>query len=43
MVQNNKSDFDKLKSNIYDNQNNKDLKVIINKKAHDLKMQRVFG
>ena len=39
----NKSEFDELKSNIYDNQNNKDFKITINKKAHDLKMQRFFG
>ena len=29
----NKSEFDKLKSKIYDNQNNKDFKITINKKT----------
>ena len=33
----NKSEFDELKSNIYNNQNNKDFKITINKKTYDLK------
>ena len=33
----NKSKFDELKSDIYDNQNNKDFKITINKKTYDLK------
>ena len=33
----NKSEFDELISNIYNNQNNKDFKIIINKKTYDLK------
>ena len=33
----NKSQFDKLTNNIYDNQNNKDFKIFINKKTYDLK------
>ena len=32
-----KSEFDELKSDIYDNQNNKDFKITINKKTYDLK------
>ena len=38
----NKSEFDELKSNIYDNQNNKDFKVTINKKTYDLKNAKNF-
>ena len=38
----NKPDCDELAGDIYDNQNNKDFKITINKKAHDLKMQRFF-
>ena len=38
----NKSEFDKLKSNIYDNQNNKDFKITINKKTYDLKNANIF-
>ena len=33
----NKSEFDELISNIYNNQNNKDFKITINKKTYDLK------
>ena len=33
----NKSEFDELTSDIYDNQNNKDFKITINKKTYDLK------
>ena len=33
----NKPEFDKLTSNIYNNQNNKDFKIAINKKTYDLK------
>ena len=39
----NKSDFDELKSDIYDNQNNKDFKITINKKRYDLKNEKNFG
>ena len=38
----NKSEFYVLKSNIYDNQNNKDLKITINKKTYDLKITKNF-
>ena len=38
----NKSEFDELKSNIYDNQNNKDFSITINKKTHDLKNAKDF-
>ena len=38
----NKSEFDKLTSNIYDNQNNKDFKITINKKTYDLKNAKKF-
>ena len=33
----NKPEFEKLRSDIYDNQNNKDFKIAINKKTYDLK------
>ena len=33
----NKPEFEELTSNIYDNQNNKDFEITINKKAYDLK------
>ena len=33
----NKPECDELKSDIYDNQNNKDFKITINKKTCDLK------
>ena len=36
----NKSEFDELKSNIYNNQNNKDFKITINKKTYDLKIAK---
>ena len=39
----NKSEFYVLKSNIYDNQNNKDLKITINKKTYYLKNAKKFG
>ena len=38
-----KSQFDELKSDIYDNQNNKDFKITINKKTYDLKNAKKFG
>ena len=38
----NKSEFDKLKSNIYDNQINKDFKITMNKKTYDLKNAKNF-
>ena len=38
----NKSEFDKLTSDIYDNQNNKDFKITINKKTYDLKNAKKF-
>ena len=38
----NKSEFDELKSNIYDNQNNKDFKITMNKKTYDLKNAKNF-
>ena len=38
----NKSESDKLKSKIYDNQNNKDFKITINKKTYDLKNANIF-
>ena len=38
----NKSEFYVLKSNIYDNQNNKDLKITINKKTYYLKNAKNF-
>ena len=38
----NKSEFDELKSNIYNNQNNKDFKITINKKTYDLKNAKIF-
>ena len=33
----NKPDFDELTNDIYDNQNNRDFKITINKKTYDLK------
>ena len=33
----NKPEFDKLTSDIYDNENNKDFKITINEKTYDLK------
>ena len=38
----NKSEFDKLTSDIYDNQSNKDFKITINKKTYDLKNAKTF-
>ena len=38
----NKSEFDKLTSEIQDNQNNKDFKITINKKTYDLKNAKKF-
>ena len=38
----NKSEFDELKSNIQDNQNNKDFKITIKKKTYDLKNAKMF-
>ena len=37
----NQSEFDKLKSNNYDNQNNKDFKITINNKTYDLKNAKI--
>ena len=39
----NKSEFDELTSDIYDNQNNKDFKITINKKTYDLKNAKKIG
>ena len=38
----NKSEFDELTSDIYDNQDNKDSKITINKKTYDLKIAKRF-
>ena len=38
-----KSDFDELTSDIYDNQNNKDFKITINKKIMIYKTHEKFG
>ena len=38
----NKPEFDELTSNIYNNQNNKDFKITINKKTYDLKNAKKF-
>ena len=38
----NKSEFDNITSDIYDNQNNKDFKITINKKTYDLKNAKKF-
>ena len=38
----NKSEFDELTSDIYNNQNNKDFKITINKKTYDLKNGKDF-
>ena len=38
----NKSELDELTSNIYDNQNNKDFKITINKTIYDLKNAKKF-
>ena len=38
----NKSELDELTSNIYDNQNNKDFKITINKNTYDLKNTKNF-
>ena len=38
----NKLEFEELTSNIYDNQNNKDFKITINKKTYDLKNAKKF-
>ena len=38
----NKSEFDELTSDIYNNQNNKDFKITINKKTYDLKNAKDF-
>ena len=38
----NKSEFNELTSDIYDNQNNKGFKITINKKAYDLKNAKMF-
>ena len=39
----NKPEFEELTSDIYDNQNNKDFKITINKKTYDLKNAKKFG
>ena len=36
----NKPEFEKLTSNIYDNQNNKDFEITINKKAYEKKKKK---
>ena len=38
----NKPEFDKLTSDIYDNENNKDFKITINEKTYDLKNTNKF-
>ena len=38
----NKPEFEELTSDIYDNQNNKDFKITINKKTYDLKNAKKF-
>ena len=38
----NKPEFDKLISDIYDNENNKDFKITINEKTYDLKNTNKF-
>ena len=38
----NKSQLDEITSNIYDNQNNKDFKITINKNTYDLKNTKNF-
>ena len=38
----NKPEFEELTSNIYNNQNNKDFKITINKKTYDLKNAKKF-
>ena len=38
----NKPKFDELTSDIYNNQNNKDFKITINKKTYDLKNAKIF-
>ena len=38
----NKSEFNELTSDIYDNQNNKDFQITINKKTYDLKNAKNF-
>ena len=38
----NKSGFDQLTSDIYDNEDNKDFKITINKKMYDLKNAKKF-
>ena len=38
----NKPEFDKLTSDIYNNQGNKDLKITINKETYDLKKAKHF-
>ena len=42
MVQN-KPEFDERTSSIYDNQNNEDFKITINKKAYDWKNAKFWG
>ena len=39
----NESEFDKLRNDIYDNQNNKEFKIVINKKTYDLKIAKKIG
>ena len=38
----NKSEFDEITSDIYDNQNNKDFKIAINEKTYDFKNVKKF-
>ena len=35
-------EFDELTSDIYNNQNSKDLKITVNKKTYDLKNAKIF-
>ena len=39
----NKSEFDELTNDIYDYQNNKDLKITINERTYDLKNAKKVG
>ena len=42
MVWNNKKKFEELTRNIYNNQDNNDFKIIINKRTYDLKNAKIF-
>ena len=39
----NKKEVEELTGDIYNNQDNKDFKIIINKRTYDLIMQKTFG